>query len=118
MEDGSFLSKVYPSAKDRREDTNGITVRVIEYQLEGATDAEPCYRLITTILSPQDADAESLAALYHERWEIESAIGEFKTHLRGAQIVLRSQKPELVRQEFFGFMLAHFAIRGLMHEAP
>lgn len=117
LEDGSFLSKVYPSAKDRREDTNGITVRVIEYQLEGATDAEPSYRLITTILSPQDADAESLAALYHERWEIESAIGEFKTHLRGAQIVLRSQKPELVRQEFFGFMLAHFAIRGLMHEA-
>jgi len=117
LEDGSFLSKVYPSAKDRRKDTNGITVRVIEYQLEGATDAEPCYRLITTIHSSQDADAESLAALYHERWEIESAIGEFKTHLRGAQMVLRSQKPELVRQEFFGFMLAHFAIRGLMHEA-
>ena len=67
LEDGSFLSKVYPSAKDRREDTNGITVRFIEYQLEGATDAEPCYRLITIILSPQDADAESLAALYHER---------------------------------------------------
>ena len=40
-----------------------------------------------------------------------------KTHLRGAQIVLRSKTPELVRQEFFGLLMAHFAIRGLMHEA-
>ena len=40
-----------------------------------------------------------------------------KTHLRGAEIVLRSRTPDLVRQEFFGLMMAHFAIRGLMHEA-
>ena len=42
---------------------------------------------------------------------------ELKTHLRGSKIVLRSKTPELVRQEFYGLMLAHFAIRGLMHEA-
>jgi len=40
-----------------------------------------------------------------------------KTHLRGRQIVLRSKTPELVRQEFYGFLLAHFAVRQLMHEA-
>ena len=40
-----------------------------------------------------------------------------KTHLRGARIVLRSKTPELVEQEFYGLLLAHFAIRGLMHEA-
>jgi hypothetical protein len=40
-----------------------------------------------------------------------------KTHLRGAQIVLRSKTPELVQQEFYGLLMAHFAIRGLMHEA-
>jgi hypothetical protein len=40
-----------------------------------------------------------------------------KTHLRGAKIVLRSKTPDLVRQEFYGLMMAHFAIRGLMHEA-
>jgi hypothetical protein len=55
--------------------------------------------------------------LYHQRWEIETAFDELKTHLRGAQIVLRSKTPELVRQEFFGLLMAHFAIRGLMHEA-
>ena len=45
------------------------------------------------------------------------ALDELKTHLRGAQIVLRSKTPELVEQEFYGLLMAHFAIRGLMHEA-
>jgi IS4 transposase len=80
-------------------------------------DAEPIYRLITSILDPQQAPAEELAALYHERWEIETALDELKTHLRGARIVLRSKTPDLVRQEFYGLMMAHFAVRALMHEA-
>ncbi len=115
--DGSYLSKIYASAKDRRHDRNGIEVRVVEYTIRGVPDAEPVYRLITTILDPKDAPAKELASLYHERWEIENAFDEFKTHLRGAKIVLRSKRPELVLQEFYGFMMAHFAIRGLMHEA-
>lgn len=115
--DGSYLSKIYPSAKDRRHNTRGVFVRVIEYTLEGMPDAEPIYRLITTILDPKEAPAKELAALYCERWEIETAFDEFKTHLRGAKIVLRSKRPDLVRQEFFGFMMAHFAVRGLLHEA-
>jgi hypothetical protein len=115
--DGSFLSKIYASDKERRHDRNGIEVRVIEYVLEGVPDAEPIYRLITTILAPKEAPAKELAALYHERWEIETAFDEFKTHLRGRNTVLRSKRPDLVRQEFYGFMMAHFAARGLMHEA-
>src|SRR3954452_24372615 len=79
--------------------------------------AEPLYRLITIILDPQAAPAAELAALYHERWEIEGALDELKTHLRGAQVVLRSKTPALVRQEVWGLLLAHFAVRGLMHEA-
>ncbi len=117
LPDGSYLSKVYPSAKDRQHDRQGIEVRVIEYRLEGVERAEPLYRLITGIVDPTQAPAEELAALYHERWEIETAFGEFKTHLRGRRIVLRSKTPDLVRQEFYGLLLAHFAIRGLMHEA-
>jgi hypothetical protein len=117
LEDGSYLSKVYPSEKDRRHDTGGVVVRVIEYRIMGLTDAEPLYRLLTTILDPADAPASELAALYHQRWEIETALDEIKTHLRGARIVLRSKTPALVRQEFYGFMVTHFAIRGLMHEA-
>jgi hypothetical protein len=117
LDDGSYLSRIYPSDLDRRHKTNGIVVRVIDYRLEGVADAEPIYRLVTTILDPQQAPAEELAALYHERWEIESALAELKTSLRGANVVLRSKTPELVRQEFHGLMMTHFAIRGVMHEA-
>jgi len=117
LADGSYLSVIYPCKKDRRHATNGVRVRVVEYRLEGVADAEPLYRLVTTILDPALAPAADLAALYHERWEIEGALAELKTHLRGARAVLRSKTPDLVRQEFWGLLLAHFAVRGLMHEA-
>ncbi len=57
------------------------------------------------------------AGVLHQRGEIEGALDELKTHLRGAQIILRSKTPGLVRQEFYGLRIAHFALRGLMHEA-
>ena len=117
LADGSYLSRIYRSDSDRRHQRNGVSVRVIEYRLQGVTEAEPIYRLVTSLLDPAPAPAAELAALYHERWEIETALAELKTHLRGAKIVLRSKTPDLVRQEFYGLMLAHFAVRGLMHEA-
>ena len=117
LPDGSYLSRIYASTKDRRKQRNAIVVRVIEYRLKDVPGAEPIYRLITTILDPAAAPATELAALYHDRGEIETSLDELKTHLRGAQIVLRSKTPELVRQEFYGLPMAHYAIRGLMHEA-
>jgi hypothetical protein len=116
LPDGSYLSRIYTSQQDQRGGRNGVVVRVIEYRLEGVEGAEPLYRLATTVLD-QLAPAAELAALYHERWEIETALDELKTHLRGTHIVLRSKTPDLVRQEFYGLLMAHFAVRGLMHEA-
>jgi len=113
LPDGSYLSRIYASERDWRHRSNGVVVRVIDYQLEGITDAEPIYRLVTTILDPAEAPAEELAALYHERWEIETALDELKTHLRGAKIVLRSKTPDLVRQEFYGLLLVHRPISPL-----
>ena len=117
LADGSYLSRIYRSESDRRHQRNALSVRVIEYRLQGVSEAEPIYRLLTNLLDPAQAPAAELAALYHERWEIETALAELKTHLRGAKIVLRSKTPDLVRQEFYGLMMAHFAVRGLMHEA-
>ncbi|MBF6303269.1 IS4 family transposase, partial [Nocardia amamiensis] len=62
-----------------------------------------------------------LAALYHERWEIEIALDELKTHQRGPAQVLRSRSPEGVEQEgveqeIWGHLLVHYAIRTLMHD--
>src|SRR6187455_1184220 len=70
LEDGSYLTTLYPSEKDRRHKAKGVQVRVAEYRLEGIAGAEPLYRLVTTILDPAEAPATDLAALYHERWEI------------------------------------------------
>jgi len=117
LPDGSYLSRIYASTSDRRNQRKAIVVRAIDYRLKDVKGAAAMYRLITTILDPTQAPAKELAALYHERWEIETALDELKTHLRGAQIVLRSKTPELVEQEFWGLLMAHFAIRGLMHEA-
>jgi len=113
LPDGSYLSQLYASEKERRRN-EGLRVRVIEYQIEGVAET---YRLITTLLDDQAAPAEELAELYHERWEIETAFDELKTHLRGRQVVLRSKTPPLVMQEFFGLLLTHYALRRVMHEA-
>jgi hypothetical protein len=117
LADGSYLSRIYPSQKAKRRKKGGLRVRVIEYELSGVEAAEPLYRLITTLLDAQAYPAQELAALYPERWEIEVTLDEFKTHMRGGQVVLRSKTPELVSQEFCGMMLAHRAVRTLMNEA-
>ena len=83
----------------------------------GHLPAEPIYRLMTTLLDPITAPAQELAALYQTRWTIETTFPEMKTTLKGADVVLRSKTPELVRQEFWGLLLAHHAVRKLMLEA-
>lgn len=117
FDDGSYRSELRWNSHCESTDRRPIPVRVIEYTLPDMPEAEARYRLVTNILEPARAPAAELAALYHERWEIETAFDELKTHLRGAQRVLRSKTPTLVRQEAWGFLLAHFAIRSLMHEA-
>ena len=58
LADGSYLSRIYASDSDRRHQRNGVTVRVIEYRLQGVADAEPIYRLVTTLLDPAQAPAD------------------------------------------------------------
>jgi len=114
LPDGSLLARFSPNARARRKKAEGIPVRVIQYTIEGSSEV---YRLVTTILDATLAPAKELAALYAQRWEVESAFDELKTHLRGKGILLRSKTPELVTQEFYGLLLAHYALRALMHEA-
>ena len=126
--DGSFASHIYPGTTARRNKTDGIAVRVIEYNLdttivagthqaaEPDADAESrTYLLLTTILDPTSAPADELAAVYFQRWEIETAFGELKTHQRGAGVVLRSKLADGVIQEVYGYLCVHYAIRWLMH---
>lgn len=115
LDDGSYLSTVH-AEPDRRSRRNPVTVRVVEYTLPGTGDTT-VYRLLTTILDPAAAPAADLAALYCQRWEIETTLDEIKTHQRGPGLVLRSKYPWGVEQEVYGFLLVHHAIRQLMHQA-
>ena len=117
LPDGSYLSRLYASPKQRRHEEGGQVVRVIDYRLEGIVGAEPLYRLVTTLLDPGAAPAPELAALYHERWESESTFAELKVTLPGERLMLRSRRADLVEQELYGLLLVHFALRRLMHEA-
>lgn len=114
--DGSFSSELVAS-DDKHTRAKVTAVRVIEYEIvdPGRPQAEENrYRLVTTLLDPEEAPADELAALYAERWEIESTLDELKTHQRGPRVALRSKSPEGVRQEVWGYLCTHYAIRALM----
>jgi hypothetical protein len=118
LDDGSYLSQIEPAPQTRQkmgaQDVPPREVRVIEYRLPCT---QPIYRLMTTLLDPATAPAQELAALYQQRWSIETTFAEIKTTLKGADVALRSKTPELVRQEFWGLLLAYHAVRKLMLEA-
>jgi hypothetical protein len=116
LPDGSYLAEVFDSRTDRKRE-RGVTVRVVEYTIEDGRDTAGPYRLLTTILDPQEAPAAELAAAYAQRWEIETAFDELKTHQRGPRQVLRSKTPNLVLQEIWGHLCCHYAIRTLMLDA-
>jgi hypothetical protein len=116
LPDGSFLAEVFDSTTDRKRQ-RPATVRVIEYSIDDGREPSGPYRLLTTILDHTAAPAAELAAAYAQRWEIETAFDELKTHQRGPRQVLRSRSPELVLQEIWGHLCCHYAIRTLMADA-
>jgi len=116
LPDGSYLAEVFHSTKDRKR-RHPVVVRVIEYTIEDGREPVGPIRLITTILDPDQAGAIELATAYAQRWEIESAFDELKTHQRGPRAVLRSKSPGLVIQEIWGHLCVHYAIRSLMFDA-
>ena len=115
LPDGSWLAQIHPPKADRKS-VEPLVVRVIDYTIEDGRDSDRTYRLFTTITDPEQASAEQLALAYAQRWEIENAFDELKTHQRGPRIVLRSKSPALVLQEIWGHLCCHFAIRVLMAE--
>ena len=110
-----YRSVLRGSGRDRRRSQGACPVRVVDYRLDEPSDTVYC--LATTLLDPAAAPAAELAALYHERWEVETAYDEVKTHILGPGAILRSKTPDLVLQEVHGLMLAHYAVRRLIHEA-
>jgi Insertion element 4 transposase N-terminal/Transposase DDE domain len=119
LADGSWLSRLDAGGHRRRDPRGPVTVRVLDYTIDdpGRPGHRQRYRLVTSILDPARAPAAELAALYHQRWELEGALAELKTHQRGPRAILRSKTPEGVEQELYAHLLVHYAIRALMHQA-
>ncbi|WP_264765342.1 IS4 family transposase [Frankia gtarii] len=128
LPDGSYRSFLLdPKVRARRnnqkhrgtvpEEPTGPAVRVVEYEVTNRDGSGELFCLITTILDPTEASAAELADAYNQRWEFETGLDELKTHQRGRGAVLRSQSPDLVRQEIWALLLTHYAIRQLMAEA-
>ena len=136
LPDGSYLTTLDPTTCQGL--SAPLQVRVIEYlidpevaqQLEQVTPSRmhshsgptnpqvrQVHRLITTLLSPEQAPARELCLCYHERWEVEETIDETRNQQRLSQQPLRSRWPKLVLQEFYALLLAHYAVRCLMWQA-
>lgn len=121
--DGSYLAKIYPCTKARRQETGGIVVRVIRYTLDDPQRVGHGeeHVLMTTLLDPRLYPATELISLYHERWEHESTYDEQKTHQDpkrpGKAAHLRSETPAGVVQELYALSLGHFIVRALMCQA-
>ena len=117
LSDGSWLADVFDSIADRRRQ-HPVKVRVVGYTIDDGRDPTNAFQLITTLLDHRKAPGSKLAAAYAQRWEIETAFDELKTHQRRARAVLRSKSPGLIPQEIWGHLCCHYAIRSLMFDAP
>jgi hypothetical protein len=119
LPDGSYLATIRPSDYAHRKQGECLLVRIIEYTITDPNlpHSGEIHRLLTTLLDPQRYPALELACAYHERWEIELVIDETDTHQRLAGRPLRSLKPLGVIQELYALLIAHYAIRSLMHQA-
>lgn len=119
LPDGSHWATIQPSEYARRKRGECLRVRIIEYTITDPhlPHAGEVHRLLTTLLDPERYPAQELACAYHERWEIELVLDETATHQRLADRPLRSLKPVGVIQELYALLIAHYAIRSLMHDA-
>ncbi len=117
LSDGSSLVRVWKRKGSRKDPP--VLMRLIEYTF---TDpALPGYeqprRLLTTLLDPEQAPADVLIDLSHERWEVERTIAELERLYPFLQARLRSETPFGVIQELYGLLLGHYAVRALMLQA-
>ncbi|WP_329215245.1 IS4 family transposase [Streptomyces sp. NBC_01485] len=107
--DGTYLARMN-LAGQKRAHPGGVLVRVVEYRIDGGE----VIRLLTDLLDPVAFPADELAALYHDRWESESAFRQVKTFQRGPQEVLRSVSPALIRQEVWAHLVVHHCMTRII----
>ncbi|MFL1443596.1 IS4 family transposase [Nocardiopsis protaetiae] len=96
-----------------------VRVRLIEAEITIATEQgrrTGSYRLATTLVDPVRYPAAALVALYHQRWEIETAYCELKWSLLGRR-VLRAKDPEGLEQEVWALLATYQVVRQAIADA-
>jgi hypothetical protein len=83
------------------------TARAVRYQRRGFQPQ----LLLTSLLDPKAYPANTLAALYHERWELELGFDEVKTEILEREETLRSKSPRGIAQELWGIGLVYNLVR-------
>lgn len=82
-------------------------IRAIRYKRRGF----PPSTILTSLVDAAAYPASELVALYHERWELELAYDELKTHMLHREEAIRSRTPGGVRQELWGIAIAYNLVR-------
>ncbi len=119
LKDGTTLACLRPTEHHRRQRGEQLLVRILEYRITDPARAGygRVLRLATTLLDPVHYPALDVIETYHSRWEFEVTLDEIKTEQSLAEAPLRGLTPARVTQELYGLVLAHYAVRSLMHEA-
>ena len=73
-------------------------------------------RYLTSLADAVGYPADRVAACYRQRWEIELGFRDIKQSMQANDTVLRSKRPELVRQEIWGLLIAYNLLRWEMHQ--
>ncbi|MCV2886696.1 IS4 family transposase [Aestuariibacter sp. AA17] len=89
-----------------------ITARLTSYQVNGKQ-----YRVLSSLTDPLRYPYDELTEVYTQRWEIELGFKEMKQGLHQAKHALRSKKPDMVKQELWGLLLAYNLVRMVMIDA-
>ena len=107
---GDELVELHISGEARSKDPSlpeTWVARAVRYQRRGFKPQI----LLTSLIDRSKYPARDLAALYHERWELELGFDEVKTEILEREETLRSRSPRGIAQELWGIGLVYNLVR-------
>lgn len=112
-DDAIVVLKTTPQARKKLSDLpEQVEVRLTSYMSGGKS-----YRVLSSMTDALNYPYDDVIDVYTQRWEIELGFREMKQGLHQAKHTLRSKKPEMVRQELWGLLLAYNLVRIMMLDA-
>ena len=112
-DDAVITLKTSPQARKKFDGLpETIEARLTRYKVDGKS-----YRVLSSMVDAMQFPYEEVVNVYVQRWEIELGFREMKQTLHQAKLTLRSKKPEMVRQELWGLLVAYNLIRMMMLDA-